>query len=357
MSSASQSVSESTRVWIDLLSSPDVLFFEGLVDGLDGTQTAITVREKGQTVPLTQMIGFDYDSIGRDFDNTFVRKFGIPFRTLQLAFRTPRSNVSLSMRNAMSILASRFRGIPTIHFTDNDITAHMDGLHFEELYNRLEAMASHTIVPSAFATEVLTQWGTDPDTIHSFDGYKEDIYVAAFEPDPDFTKQLPFEEYIVVRPEALTAAYVDADTIVPDLLTRVVERGLNVVYLPRGRGDKKYGRRYPRERVYTPEKALHGLQLAWHSRCVLTGSGTMSREAACMGKPAVSFFPSRLLSVDRELVANGRVYHSRDLGAIVDYLLGLDANDIDPDRRRSSRIRTEVIRLTNELIETVTECG
>jgi predicted glycosyltransferase len=351
-----QSESKSIRTWIDIISPPDALFFGGLIGGLDRKQTAVTVREKGETVPLTRIAGFEHDVIGRDFDNPFVRKFGIPLRTAQLALRTPSSGVSLSFRNAMCILASRFKNIPAIHFTDNDITAHKDGLYFEELYNRLEATASHTIVPSAFATETLTKWEADPNTIHTFDGYKEDIYVATFEPDPNYTENLPFEEYIVIRPEALTAAYVEADTIVPNLLANVVERGLNVVYLPRGRGDETYARRYPQERVYTPERALHGLQLAWHSRCVLTGSGTMAREAACMGKPAVSFFPSPLLSVDRELVSNGRLYHSRDPDAIVDYLLGLDAADTEPDCRHASCVRAEAIELINELIETVTRC-
>lgn len=83
----------------------------------------------------------------------------------------------------------------------------------------------------------------------------------------------------------------------------------------------------------------------------------MAREAACMRKPAVSFFPSPLLSVDRELAANGRLYHSRDPDAIVDYLLGLDTDDIESDCSHSAQVRTEVLELTNELIETVTGTG
>lgn len=350
---------ERIRGWVDLVQAPDVWFFDGLIDGLDVTRTTVTARQKGQTVPLAQTIGYDCTVIGRDFDNTLARKFGIPLRTIQLALRAPQCGVSLSSRNVMCLLASRFKGVPSIHFTDNDITAHVDGLRFEELYNLLEATATHSIVPRAFETGELTRWGADPSSVHTYDGYKEDVYIAAFDPEPDFTDQLPFEhgEYVVVRPEALSAAYVDADTIVPDLLTGMVERGLNVVYLSRGRGDEKHAQRYPQDRVYSPETALHGLQLAWHARCVLTGSGTMGREAACMGKPAVSFFPNQLLSVDRELVADGRMYHSRDPDTILDYLVGLDADDLAPDRSRSQRVRTEVLELTNELIETVSGDG
>jgi len=340
-------------IWIDLLSTPDVLFFEGLVEQLDVSSVELTLREKGRTGQLAETVGFEYSPIGQDFDNTLLRKLGIPLRALQLA-RAPSSDVSISLRNAMCILASKARNIPSIHFTDNDAAAHSDGLHVERLYNRLEAMATYNLVPEAFATEALTDVGADPDSIYTYDGCKENLYVANFEPEPGFTRQLPFEEYFVVRPEALTAAYVDATaSIVPDLLAQMVDRGISVVYLPRGRGDEEYSQPYSNDEVFVPNDPMHGLQLAWHARCVLTGSGTMSREAACMGKPAVSYFPSALLSVDRELVTEGRMYHSRDPAAIVDYIESLTAADIRPDLKRAEATRTEILKITGELIESV----
>ena len=343
------------RVWIDLVSPSHPFFFDGLVGGLENVSVTTTVREKTETVSLAREVGFEHQVVGRDFDNALIRKFGIPFRTAQLAVSAPDCDVSLSARNAMCVLASRARGTPSIHFTDNDVTAHVDGLWVEELYNRFEAAATHNVVPRAFAAEELTRWGADPDAIHTYDGYKEDVYVAGFDPDPDFPDRLPFTggEYVVIRPEALTAAYVDADSIVPDLLAEASDRDIGVVYLPRGRGDERYAREYDDNAVYVPNGAMNGLQLAWHARCVLTGSGTMSREAACMEKPAVSFFPNTLLSVDQELVADGRIVHSRDAGAIVEYIAGLDSANVEPDRERARTVRDEVVELTNDLIRAV----
>ncbi|HET7324987.1 MAG TPA: DUF354 domain-containing protein, partial [Halococcus sp.] len=322
------------RAWIDLVSPSHPFFFDALTDGLDGVSVTTTVREKTETVSLAREVGFTHRVVGRDFDNALVRKFGIPLRTAQLAIEAPDCDVSLSSRNAMCILASKARGVPSIHFTDNDITAHIDGLWVEELYNRFEAAATHNVVPRAFATEELTRWGASADSVHTYDGYKEDVYVAGFEPDSGFPDRLPFErgEYIVVRPEALTAAYVDAESIVPELLAAAVERDIGVVYLPRGRGDEVHAGKYPDDVVYVPDGAINGLQLAWHARCVLTGSGTMSREAACMEKPAVSFFPNTLLSVDQELVADGRIFHSRNPAEIIEYIESLDGGDVAPDR-------------------------
>jgi predicted glycosyltransferase len=345
------------RAWIDLVSPSHPFFFAALAERLDGVAVATTVREKTETVSLAREVGFTHRVVGRDFDNALIRKVGIPLRTAQLAVEAPDCDVSLSSRNAMCVLASKVRGIPSIHFTDNDITAHIDGLWVEELYNRFEAAATHNIVPAAFATEELTRWGADGDSIHTYDGYKEDVYVANFTPDPDFPDRLPFESgaYIVVRPEALTAAYVDADSIVPDLLAAAVERDIGVVYLPRGRGDGVHAREYADESVFVPDGAVNGLQLAWHARCVLTGSGTMSREAACMEKPAVSFFPNTLLSVDQELVADGRIFHSRNPDEIIEHIVALGTNDVEPDRERARAVRDEVVALTGELIQSC--CG
>jgi predicted glycosyltransferase len=345
------------RAWIDLVSPSHPFFFAALAEQLDGVSVATTVREKTETVSLAREVGFNHRVVGRDFDNSLIRKAGIPLRTAQLAIEAPDCDVSLSSRNAMCVLASKARGIPSIHFTDNDITAHIDGLWAEELYNRFEAAATHNIVPEAFAAEELTRWGAAGDSIHTYDGYKEDVYVANFEPNPDFPERLPFAsgEYIVVRPEALTAAYVDADSIVPALLAAAVERDIGVVYLPRGRGDEVHAQEYPESAVFVPDGAVNGLQLAWHARCVLTGSGTMSREAACMEKPAVSFFPNTLLSVDQELVANGRIFHSRNPEEIIEHIATLDGGDVAPDRERARAVRDEVVELTNELIQSC--CG
>ncbi|NHN46474.1 DUF354 domain-containing protein [Halostella sp. JP-L12] len=340
-----------TTTWIDLVSPSHPFFFRALADEFPEMRLQTTVREKTETVALAAEAGFKYRVVGRDFDNPRLRKFGIPLRTGQLALSAPQADVSFSSRNAMCILASKARGIPSIHFTDNDITAHVDGLSFEKLYNRLEAMATHNVVPAAFETNELVKRGADPESVHTYDGYKEDIYIADFESDPAFTDQFPFEEYIVVRPEALDAAYVDTEeSLVPELLEGAVERDLSVVYLPRGRGDERYAAPYDDTEVYTPDEALNGLQLAWHSRCMLTGSGTMAREAACMEKPAVSFFPNTLLSVDRELEADGRIFHSRDPTAIFDYIDSLSNQDISPDLTRSRTVRQEVAEIVTEII-------
>jgi predicted glycosyltransferase len=340
-----------TTAWVDLASPSHPFFFRALIDKLPGVSFRTTVRDKTETVDLAAALGFDYTVLGRDFANPTLRKLGIPLRAGHLAVSAPSADFSLSSRNAMCILASKMRGIPSIHFTDNDITAHVRGLRAEELYNRLEATATHNVVPAAFETEQLEQWRKSGRHIQMYDGYKEDVYVADFEPDPDFTQELPFEEYLIIRPEALGATYVNRkESLVPELLRKAVDRGYSVVYLPRGRGDEKFAVGYDPTEVFVPENALDGLQLVWHSTCTLTGSGTMAREAACMEKPAVSFFPNTLLSVDQAMAEDGRLFYSRRPDAILDFVESLDHRDISPDLDRPRAVQQEVVDIVKGII-------
>ena len=340
-----------TTAWVDLVSPSHPFFFASLLDGLDDFEAQTTVRDKTETVDLAQTVGLDFEVVGKDFQWTPLKVAGYPLRTAQLIFQAPSADIAFCSRNPMCVLASKARRVPCIHFTDNDITAYRDGLRFERQYNRLESMATYNVVPEAFQESELTQWHASPESVRTYDGYKEDIYVSGFEPDPGFLDRLPFEDYVVVRPEALDATYVDAgDSLVPELLERCVDRDLNVVYLPRMRGDADFAADLPEESVYTPEEALDGLQLSWHATCVLTGSGTMAREAACMSKPAVSFFPNTLLSVDQQMVAEGRVLHSRDVDEIIDYISSLDESDIAPNTSRSEQVKEEVLDIVRGVV-------
>ena len=74
-----------------------------------------------------------------------------------------------------------------------------------------------------------------------------------------------------------------------------------------------------------------------------------------MEKPAVSFFPNTLLSVDQELVADGRIFHSRNPEEIIEHIVALDKRDVAPGRERARAVRDEVVELTSELIQSCCE--
>jgi predicted glycosyltransferase len=86
-----------------------------------------------------------------------------------------------------------------------------------------------------------------------------------------------------------------------------------MVILPRNAGSDRevIQRTWPRwceERVIiVPDRALDGLNLIWFSDLVVSGGGTMNREAAALGVPVYSIFRGRLGAVDRYLAREVRL--------------------------------------------------
>jgi hypothetical protein len=56
-----------------------------------------------------------------------------------------------------------------------------------------------------------------------------------------------------------------------------------------------------------PDHAVNGLNLIWFSDLVISGGGTMNREAAALGVPVYSIFRGKIGAVDKYLADNGRL--------------------------------------------------
>ena len=59
--------------------------------------------------------------------------------------------------------------------------------------------------------------------------------------------------------------------------------------------------------VIVPEHALNGLDLIWRSDVVISGGGTMNRDAAALGVPVYSLFRGTLGAVDKHLSETGKL--------------------------------------------------
>jgi hypothetical protein len=126
---------------------------------------------------------------------------------------------------------------------------------------------------------------------------------------------------VTVRPENILASYVPDHTrsIVPELIRSLITKGFNVLYLPRYEMDHSYIEKL--DNVFIPKAPLNGLDVCYYSSAVLTGAGTFAREAAVLGTPAVSFFAGKdLLSVDKHLIKEKKMFYSRTPSDIISYL-------------------------------------
>ena len=61
------------------------------------------------------------------------------------------------------------------------------------------------------------------------------------------------------------------------------------------------------KKIIVPDQVVDGLNLIWHSDLVISGGGTMNREAAALGVPVYSIFRGVHGAVDKYLAKHGRL--------------------------------------------------
>lgn len=330
------------RIWIDIVTPSQVQLFKVLIPELRKRISCITSTRFAETTQLLHNFGIKSDIIGSHPTRKDLYKYiKVMERLMVLTLMIKHFDVSLSFQNFYVPIVTKIRNKKNVTLFDNDLPS------FD--VKVMLKFSDYLICPKAISAHKLSSQ-TAKRKIYQFDGYKEDIYLADYVPDPAFMDQIPFSNYVVVRPEPLFAIYVkEKKTIVPELLSCLIREGsFNVIYLPRSSRDLKYAKN---TNVHVPKKPLNGLDLSWYSQAVLTGSGTFAREAACMEVPAVSFFPGKLLSVDRQLVKESKIFHSRNIDKIMAYVHKHKNNRNLDHMARSKKVKREVVNMINEILD------
>jgi len=342
-------INNSTRknVWVDIITPAHAHFLNSIIQGLDEYNIYISARKKAETLDLLNHYGLKYRIVGKDYENEYLKYLGILSRTINLFLKTPKFDFSICFQNGMCSLTSKLRMKKNIIFDDNDYRIAKKSISLD-LFFKLQKMANYYIVPKA-CYENFKNFIPN-EKLLSFNGYKEDVYIAIYQPNKDFIKEIPFKNYVVLRPEALDAVYVKAKSIIPQLIKALTKENINIIFIPR-ENKADYAKKYSDSNVFVPCQGLNGLDLGYYADAILTGSGTLAREAACMGKTAISFFPgATLLSVDQKMVDEGKMIHSRDVEEIINYVLSKKNKNIETSFEKCKKVRTEVLNLVKNII-------
>jgi predicted glycosyltransferase len=238
--------------------------------------------------------------------NKFFKVTGLFLRAAQLApfIRREKPDLGLSHGSRSQIVACNFFRIPTLLMADYEFAK------FPPLMRPTWEMAPEVIPDSALSCP--------PERIKKYPGIKEDIYVPNFKPDAQFLTSLQIDAgkiIVVVRPPATEAHYHNPEA--EGLFARFMERAcctddVQVVLLPRNKRQADVIRNtwpewFAGNRSIIPKEAVDGLDLIWNADVVVSGGGTMNREAAALHMPVYSIFRGRIGAVDRKLHEEGRL--------------------------------------------------
>ena len=229
------------KIWLDIINPSHVLYFNSLIRDLSDYKIHTTIRDRAETVALAKSFGIKGQIIGTDYTNLMMKSANMIIRTLNLAIRVPKFDVAMSFENGMNVAVARIRGNKSILYCDNDLKTYQKKTFVQDLETRVKSLSTYVIVPNVCYENFKNVM--DDDKIRLFEGYKEDMYIADYKPDDNFLDNLPFDEFVVIRPESLASFYVkEIISITPKLIRLLTNNGINVIYLPRVRDDIKYAK-------------------------------------------------------------------------------------------------------------------
>jgi predicted glycosyltransferase len=297
------------KVWIDIDNSPHVPFFLPIIEELEkqGVEMGLTARNIYQVCELLDFFRLPCKVIGKHYGkNKFMKVFGTLLRTLQLAPTAlrMRPNVAVSHGSRAQLMICKVLGIPTIVMHDYE---HSTKTGFLE--------PDWFLMPDVIPEGAMVR---KTDTVMRYPGLKEDVYVPRFRPDPTILTQLgisPDELVVTLRPPATEAHYHNPESEILFAETmRLLSANPRVraVTLPRNARQGQQLRADWSEliasgQMLVPDKPVDGLNLIWFSDLVVSGGGTMNREAAALGVPVYSIFRGKIGAVDRYLAETGRL--------------------------------------------------
>jgi predicted glycosyltransferase len=350
------------QVWIDLTNSPHVLVMRPVIATLraEGHEVRVTARRFAQTVELLERFGIEHEVIGRHRGGRLGAKAaGLLARSAALTSwarrRTPGAGRPGRLRGG---------GPPfdlALGHGSNDVTvaAALLGIPCSTMFDYEHARVQHhincrladaVVVPRAIPPERLRRYGAE-GKLARYDGLKEEYYLADFTPDSAVLDELSLERgrpLVVVRTPPEVALY---HRFAAALFSEVLEllrdtsrrRGTQVVVLPRTPAQRTAISAHPE--LVVPRHAIDAQSLIAHAGLVISGGGTMNREAVALGRPVLSTFEGRLGAVDEALIAEGRLRRLTEAAQLVPLLQELAPlgesqarAGVPPERRRDVQV-------------------
>lgn len=296
-------------VWIDIDNSPHVPFFLPIVEGLQnlGIEVVLTARAAYQVCDLIKLFSMPCKVIGRHYGkNKLLKVAGNCLRAAELLplAMARRPDLAISHGSRAQVLVCKSLGIPTLVMHDYE---HSTKTGFIE--------PNWILMPDVIPNHVMSK---KTERVLKYHGLKEDVYVPRFRPDASILGRLALDAQdliVTLRPPATEAHYhnPESEVLFNETLRFLAKQPrLRVVVLPRSVRQNEQIRKDWAElissgRVVIPEEAVNGLDLIWFSDLVISGGGTMNREAAALGVPVYSIFRGKVGAVDKYLAENGRL--------------------------------------------------
>jgi predicted glycosyltransferase len=121
------------------------------------------------------------------------------------------------------------------------------------------------------------------------------------------------------------------------------EKNVKIILLPRKKNQRENLRKkHPQQNIVIPERVLDGANLLASADLVISGGGTMNREAAVLGTPTATIFAGHWAGVDEYLLQKNLLLKIETFEDLAKIKLKKNSR---PGLRNNSDTRSKVVDL------------
>lgn len=327
------------RIWLDALTPKQALLATSLAKVLQskGHKVLMTVRDYDYTVRITELQGFKPLIVGGYGGGRLVGKLVADLeRMRRLVEIIEEANVDalIAYPNPSAARVAFGLNIPYIALTDSPHSVIVSRLSLP--------LASYVIFSYCIPRETIEVYTYSGTRLIQYNGFDELEWIKTQKPNKEVIEELGLKEkeYIVVRLEEKYATYYPREKgiTLSELAIRLSKK-VKVIALPRYSDQWEELKGY--KNILLLQEPVHGISLEYYAIAVVTGGGTMAREAALLGVPGISLFPGKLY-IDECIIDLGLpLYKPKSIDDAEKLLLEIIK---DPDQ-----FRIDTRRLLNEL--------
>lgn len=298
------------RTWIDILTPKQANLFSVLVRRLTEHrhETFVTTRHYREVEELLQLRETEATIIGRhggaDLSSKLVESSK---RTTELAEHVANKKPDLAISCCSPEAARVAYGLGIPHY------ALCDSPHAEAVCRLTIPLSRKLFTPRAVPKSAWKRYGILSSDIVRYNALDPAVWIRAYAPAPDPRQALGLDEekpVVVLRTEEEYASYLlqgqrRMRSFVSQLARPLRELGAQVVLLPRYQEQVEVLSRELARVATVPAKVVDAVGLLSRSSAFIGAGGTMNAEAALMGVPTISCYPSDPTYVDRYLFRLG----------------------------------------------------
>lgn len=286
------------KVWIDVLTPKHALFFEPLYrdlarDGHELLLTSRTYREAQQALALKRL---RFHVVGEHGGATrYGKLLASAHRVMKLAelIESWRPDTAVSFSSPEAARVAFGLGVPHIAVNDSP---------HSWLVARLSIPLSRYVCsPWIIRRKVWLSFGAWPDGIVAYRALDAAAWLKRFKPNPAVLKQLSLKKdkpIIVLRTEESFASYLegkasDSAPVIGPVTEEILRLKLDAQIVI----STRYGRQAPvlrqkfGDKIRVVDHIIDATSLLYYSTIFIGSGGTMTVEAALLGRPAISNFP------------------------------------------------------------------